>query len=175
MAKKKKKIKFILILLLLLIAAGGIYYNHDKKMKEQQQEQNTGLQAAENQELLYGKIESIKGNEVTYQVLEVSGSGETPPMTGERPTMPENGEVSRFGERPSVTDNGKAQGEMPQRGLSYKETNEMVTMLIPVGTEVTTKLGATTTFSRLSAGDVIAILMEEDEGEQQIVAIQIIE
>lgn len=42
---------------------------------------------------------------------------------------------------------------------------EQQTWLIPVGTEVVTKLGTTTTFARLSSGDTVQMLMQEDETE----------
>ena len=42
---------------------------------------------------------------------------------------------------------------------------EQQTWLIPVGTEVVTKLGTTTTFARLSSGDTIQMLMQKDETE----------
>ena len=45
---------------------------------------------------------------------------------------------------------------------SYVETGEMREWQIPVGTDVITTLGVDTTFSRLSAGDVIAVLTEAD-------------
>jgi len=54
-------------------------------------------------------------------------------------------------------------------------TGETKEMLIPVGTVVTTSLGAKTTFSRLAAGDQLKIKVETDaEGKQVILAIWII-
>ena len=44
---------------------------------------------------------------------------------------------------------------------------------IPVGTEVVTKLGSVTTFSRLAQGDTICCLMQEDAGEAVILKIWI--
>ena len=40
---------------------------------------------------------------------------------------------------------------------------EAQTWMIPVGTEVVTKLGTTTTFARLSSGDTIQMLMQTEE------------
>lgn len=39
---------------------------------------------------------------------------------------------------------------------------EVKTWLIPVGTQVVTKLGTTTTFARLRSGDTIQMLIEKD-------------
>lgn len=44
---------------------------------------------------------------------------------------------------------------------AYTETGEVRSFEIPVGTQVITKLGVETTFSRLSAGNIIALLLEE--------------
>lgn len=44
---------------------------------------------------------------------------------------------------------------------AYTETGEAKSFEIPAGTQVITKLGVETTFSRLSAGNIIALLLEE--------------
>lgn len=46
-----------------------------------------------------------------------------------------------------------------------KKQGEVRTWLIPVGTEIVTKLGTTTTFARLSSGDMIQMLMQTDSVE----------
>lgn len=57
----------------------------------------------------------------------------------------------------------------------YTETGKTGQMQIPVGTEVETKLGAVTTFSRLSNGNVIRMLLQEDgSGNKALVKIWII-
>ncbi len=57
----------------------------------------------------------------------------------------------------------------------YTETGETGQMQIPVGTEVETKLGAVTTFSRLSNGNVIRMLLQEDgNGNKALIKIWII-
>ena len=58
--------------------------------------------------------------------------------------------------------------------VTYQLTQESVTTQIPVGTEVTTRLGTVTTFSRLAAGDRIALVVEEEAGTQIIMAVYII-
>lgn len=50
---------------------------------------------------------------------------------------------------------------------------ETETYLIPVGTQVVTKLGSVTTFSRLTSGDRIACLTQETDGETVILKIWI--
>lgn len=44
---------------------------------------------------------------------------------------------------------------------------ETQTWMIPVGTDIVTKLGTTTTFARLSSGDTIQMLMQEDEADDR--------
>ena len=110
--------------------------------------------------------------------------------------MPDGGTAE--GEMPGgmseggISDSGRAEGGMPdgmpqqngsgfaaggagdQTGRStYTETGETKSWQIPVGTDVITSLGGTTTFSRLSAGDVIAVLTEA--GTDNILKIWIVE
>ncbi|MBR5760611.1 MAG: hypothetical protein IK018_10020 [Lachnospiraceae bacterium] len=59
-------------------------------------------------------------------------------------------------------------------GQSYELAEETEITYIPVGTVVTTKLGTETTFSRLQAGDYIAIVTESDGAENVIVAVYIV-
>ena len=110
--------------------------------------------------------------------------------------MPDGGTAE--GEMPGgmseggISDSGTAEGGMPdgmpqqngsgfvaggagdQTGRStYTETGETKSWQIPVGTDVITSLGVTTTFSKLSARDVIAVLTEA--GTDNILKIWIVE
>ena len=108
--------------------------------------------------------------------------------------MPDGGTAE--GEMPGgmseggMPDSGTAEGGTPDGGLpqqdasgfaaggqsgrsAYTETGETKSWQIPVGTDVITSLGVTTTFSRLSAGNVIAVLTEE--GTDNILKIWIVE
>lgn len=55
---------------------------------------------------------------------------------------------------------------------SYTLTGETKSLEVPVGTEVITKLGVVTTFSRLSSGNMIAVLLEK--GTDNILKIWIV-
>ena len=59
-------------------------------------------------------------------------------------------------------------------GTTYRVGTEKVTTYIPVGTDVTTKLGTVTTFSRLAAEDYVALVLEKDGDETVIMAVYII-
>ena len=110
--------------------------------------------------------------------------------------MPDGGTAE--GEMPGgmseggISDSERAEGGMPdgmpqqngsgfaaggagdQTGRStYTETGETKSWQIPVGTDVITSLGVTTTFSRLSVGDVMAVLTEA--GTDNILKIWIVE
>ena len=51
----------------------------------------------------------------------------------------------------------------------YTSTNKSATMTIPVGTAVITSLGNKTTFSRLSNGDVIKMIVETDQDGNKVI------
>ncbi len=60
--------------------------------------------------------------------------------------------------------------------MTYIETDATGQMQIPVGTEVETKLGTITTFSRLSNGDIIKMLLQRDNtGNKTLMKIWIVE
>ena len=126
--------------------------------------------------------------------------GERPSFgEGERPSF-EGGEIPNFdrGEMPDMSQmpsrDGQSRAEMPSRGQqdggsasrrnetnqftyddkTYRIGNESITTFIPVGTDVTTKLGTVTTFSRLAAEDYVALIIEKDGDKEVIAAVYII-
>lgn len=128
----------------------------------------------------------------TTQNEEMSSAGEMPdmrnmPMAGEMPdieNMPTAGKMpakdkgegtNRSGIQKSSTGDNTAniQGATI---MTYAETDVTGQMQIPVGTEVETKLGTITTFSRLSSGDIIKMLLQKDDtGKKALMKIWIIE
>jgi ERCC4-type nuclease len=58
--------------------------------------------------------------------------------------------------------------------VDNKETDSQQTWLIPVGTDVVTKLGTTTSFSRLASGDYIRMLVQNSTDSQDILKIWIV-
>lgn len=65
--------------------------------------------------------------------------------------------------------------DMVGNEMTLSMTDQTREYQIPVGTDVKTKLGAVTTFSRLAAGDNIQMLVEKDGADGCILEIQIIE
>lgn len=111
-------------------------------------------------------------------------------------SMPSGGGMSDMGIMPSgggMPSGNKAEGneksgeqKFPNQGgadssqnavmMTYTETDETGQMQIPVGTEVETKLGTITTFSRLSNGDIIKMLLQKDDtGTNALIKIWIME
>lgn len=124
------------------------------------------------------------------------GGGEMPDMSqfggGEMPDMSQfgNGEMPDFGNFDPNSSGFSfpgqregSEGNRPEKaeeetftydGKTYSVTSGSETIIIPVGTEVTTKLGTKTTFSRISAGDYLAIVTEAVDGEITIMSVYII-
>ncbi len=82
-------------------------------------------------------------------------------------------DFSGFGDSSSAV-TSSANDTFTYDGVTYRLTEESATMQIPVGTDVTTRLGSVTTFASLSAGDCVALVVQEVDGEQVIMAVYII-
>lgn len=186
--KNKKKLRIVGSVLLVLVVAVVWYIGWGRNLGDT--EDNTvQIVTTSGQKIIYADLVSVKGNEITYLPARMQENGEDAENRGEDGRMPQMG-----GEMPDMSRMPQMGGEMPNmnRGMRqnqtetsgaetftynnvvYEVTDESVTTLIPVGTDVTTKLGTVTTFSRLAAGDKVALVVEED-GEQMIVAVYIIE
>jgi len=192
---KKRKIMISVLLVFFITAAGvGYYFIHSQKASAAVSNQELVLE--EGQELLYAKITSISGNEMEYTVLEAqtvdleemgngrerNGLNQNPDGQSDNGKMPSGGKRSSDGKMPSEDKNGKALVEKPsadsqnRTATTYTETEKTGQIQIPVGTDVETKLGTITTFSRLSNGDTIRMLMQKtDNGSDELVKIWIVE
>lgn len=228
--KRKKKIAGVVVTVL---AAAGIWYAvWGRKLFLKDQETEAIVTASAGQKIVYARLDSVKGNEITYTVAQAvadtesrsddtgqdstdravhrppdtSGSAGEPGQTAEkgrgneagRPDMSSNGmglsvpetSIERGGGKGGMSSGGgfsmdggivmggnKATASTDQfiyRNVTYKLTEETGALQIPVGTAVTTKLGTVTTFSRLAAGDKVALIMEQDDSGQVIAAVYII-
>lgn len=201
--KKRKVLLFVLLVFFIAAAGIGAYFACSQKIKAAESSQEIVLE--EGQELLYAKITSISGNEMMYALLEEqtvdftepenakgrsgmpSGkkmSADENPLNSENPL---NGEMPSGGERPTgdassnnrnkrIPDNVPPE-DMQNRAMTiYTETGKTGQIQIPVGTDVETKLGTITTFSRLSNGDTIRMLLQKvDNGGEELLKIWIVE
>jgi len=145
--RKKRKKKFLGITgaILIISLAGGTYWYTQIRETESEVESSEDIQVGDGQELVLGQITRINGNEMTFVLVEETE------VTNERGSM--------YQSKDAVT---------------YTALEEERTMTIPVGTQVVTKLGTVTTFSRLASSDVMKILTEKSGDEDVIMKIWIV-
>ncbi len=199
MKKKKSRKNGIVILTVLFIMAGaGVYYLGSTQVHAVDEKQEFVLE--EGQEYIYAKITSVLGNEIAYTVLDAqivdssdldgkSSRGKRQNATKvlaevEIKNMPDMSQVlvedkAERTERP-ITQQRLVKDEADDAQSSmvtiYTETDTTGQIQIPVGTEVETKLGTITTFSRLSNGDIIKMLLQKnDAGNKALMKIWIVE
>ena len=181
---KKRKKKFFIStgVFLLFIIIGTFFWYTQIRETETEVESSDNIQVASNQELVLGQITVINGNEMTFVLVEESENTESTSQQTERGTRQPVSDETASGE--TVSGEMPA-GEMPTGEIPTEETSESSdvtytaldeerTMVIPVGTEVVTKLGTVTTFSRLASGDVMKILTEKSGDEDVILKIWIV-
>lgn len=156
-SRKNKKGWIIILLVLFVVAGVGVCYGVLPQAHAADENREPVLE--EGQEYTYAEITSILGNEMTYVVLDA--------QTVDFDESQERGRgksARSYSENASEGRHGVAvaqDGETPLEG-AFTETDEVGQIQIPVGTEVETKLGTVTTFSRLSNGDMIKMLLQKD-------------
>lgn len=104
-----------------------------------------------------------------------SQSGEAADMNGEssqfedrqNSSSDKNSSQSSSDSSDKKSDSSKSSDKSSKK--IYTLTDETGSTTIPVGTDVITSLGKTTTFSRLSNGDIIKMIMEKDSGGEKVV------
>ena len=196
---KKRKKKFFIStgVFLLFIIIGTFYWYTQIRETETEVESSDNIQVASNQELVLGQITVINGNEMTFVLVEESENTESTSQQTERGTRLPMADETASGETVSgeMPTGEMPAGEMPagempagemptgetpteetseSSDVTYTALDEERTMMIPVGTEVVTKLGTVTTFSRLASGDVMKILTEKSGDEDIILKIWIV-
>lgn len=162
-----------------------------------QEIQYARLTGIKGNEITYTLAEALEtdGNINNDGVAVGENGGEMPDMGGGMPSggMPDFSGDLEAGEIPDMSQmdgntmfegrNGSFGGRGGQGGstntftydgVTYQLTDETITAQIPVGTDVTTKLGTVTTFSRLASGDCVALVTEKAGEERIIVAVYII-
>ena len=111
----------------------------------------------------------------------ISQSGGAPDMNGEssqfedsqNSSSDKNSSQSSSDSSDKKSDSSKSSDKSSKK--IYTLTDETGSTTIPVGTDVITSLGKTTTFSRLSNGDIIKMIMEKDSsGEKVVVGVWIV-
>ena len=141
--------------------------------------ETTLLDASVAEQMEAGAAEMAAGGEAEVMAagggmpegMEMAGGGMPEGMEMPGGGMPEGMEMPGGG-MPEGMEMPDA-AEEPGDGRTAEAGGETKTWQIPVGTDVITTLGVSTTFSRLSAGDVIAVLTEA--GTDNILKIWIVQ
>lgn len=105
--------------------------------------------------------QSKNGNSSSSSSSDTKGSNND---SGGMPAMQNGSSKSKSTSKSKSNTNSKKKGM-----TMYTSTNKSATMTIPVGTDVITSLGNKTTFSRLSNGDVIKMIVETDQDGNKVI------
>lgn len=194
MGKIKKRIFALLLTVVLVVgvAIAGIGYYRQSLQSDNESREEIALE--DGQYLKYARIDSISGNELTYTVMEEQTAGSDQAQNpqkkqsgqrseksqgdqaGQRSENPQGDRTGQRSENPQGDQTGqKPENQQQESAVTYAETTETGQLLIPVGTEVITKLGTSTTFSRLSNGDIIGMVLQKDgSGNEVVMKIKIV-
>lgn len=236
--RKKRRNRILTVIVIILIIAGIVaYQRYQTYLAAQADTASNVLELADGEELTYGEITQVVGNDITVAVVVEDTSAGSQGVNAKAPgedaadsgddsnsniSMAEDAQADGMPAMPDGDVPGNApSGEMPSGGLDgmpsmpggggsgsmpsgmpsggsdgmpsmpggssgasgsaasmmnqtqYVETGETKEYEIPVGTDVTTMLGATTTFAKLKTGNVIGIVTEA--GTDNILRIKIVQ
>lgn len=151
--------------------------------------------SASDGEYIYGKIDSVSGNDVVLLLADYNEDASDTTKSSEKDKDTESSEEKgskksrrpENGEMPEGFDPENFKGEKPE-GFSrskgkessgsskYTLTGEQEELRIPVGTTVTTSLGVKTDFDALSKGDIIkCCVTKNSDGEDVVTEVWIME
>lgn len=196
----------VVILILFMAAGAGIYCwylpqthaadeNNEPVLEEGQEYAYAKITSILGNEMTYVELEA---QAVDFNDLREKGgadenaSGAKRDMAGQREervsdgdmqnipaagAMPANSAAARAGRSGVQKTPAQDKTDYTQAAvMTYSETDVTGQIQIPVGTEVETKLGTVTTFSRLSNGDIIKMLLQKDDtGSNELMKIWIVE
>lgn len=154
----KKKYLLLFLLMAIVAAAVGVcafFYNRQQEAARTEAQAALQVQAEEGQEIRYLRVEEIIGNEVTAVETDENGAASGAEETGTE----ESGTEETGTEESGAEETGAEAG------------GETITFQIPVGTEVITRLGNSSSFSAITSGNSLAVLYEE--GTENILKIWI--
>ena len=177
----------VLLLVICLLVLGC------SKAEEENTNDIDSVKLKSNQEIVTCKITAIYGNEIEYTVAKEQSVSDTKkdkmPSSSGAPDMNNGNNDNSAGGPPDMggdsknSSSGNSDKNKSDKSKSSKNSDKKVYTLtdetgsttIPVGTDVITSLGKTTTFSRLSNGDIIKMIMEKDSsGEKVVVGVWIV-
>lgn len=196
----------VVILILFMAAGAGIYCwylpqthaadeNNEPVLEEGQEYAYAKITSILGNEMTYVELEAqtVDFNDLREKDgANENASGAKRDMAGQREervsdgdmqnipaagAMPANSAAARAGRSGVQKTSAQDKTDYTQAAvMTYSETDVTGQMQIPVGTEVETKLGTITTFSRLSNGDIIKMLLQKDDtGSNELMKIWIVE
>jgi hypothetical protein len=196
----------VVILILFMAAGAGIYCwylpqthaadeNNEPVLEEGQEYAYAKITSILGNEMTYVELEAqtVDFNDLREKDgANENASGAKRDMAGQREervsdgdmqnipaagAMPANSAAARAGRSGVQKTSAQDKTDYTQAAvMTYSETDVTGQIQIPVGTEVETKLGTVTTFSRLSNGDIIKMLLQKDDtGSNELMKIWIVE
>ena len=196
----------VVILILFMAAGAGIYCwylpqthaadeNNEPVLEEGQEYAYAKITSILGNEMTYVELEAqtVDFNDLREKDgANENASGAKRDMAGQREervsdgdmqnipaagAMPANSAAARAGRSGVQKTSAHDKTDYTQAAvMTYSETDVTGQIQIPVGTEVETKLGTVTTFSRLSNGDIIKMLLQKDDtGSNELMKIWIVE
>ncbi|MDD2971500.1 MAG: hypothetical protein PHE02_05145 [Lachnospiraceae bacterium] len=118
--------------------------------------------------------ENMQGGEMPDMSSDDTSDRSTGNMTsGDMPDM-SSGAMPDMGGEEGTTDAAMPAPSMLVTKTYHSLGKEPCETMIPVGTDVVTKLGTTTSFARLATGDVVQMLMERDGDDKVIIKMWIV-
>lgn len=196
----------VVILILFMAAGAGIYCwylpqthaadeNNEPVLEEGQEYAYAKITSILGNEMTYVELEAqtVDFNDLREKDgANENASGAKRDMAGQREervsdgdmqnipaagAMPANSAAARAGRSGVQKNSAQDKTDYTQAAvMTYSETDVTGQIQIPVGTEVETKLGTVTTFSRLSNGDIIKMLLQKDDtGSNELMKIWIVE
>ena len=196
----------VVILILFMAAGAGIYCwylpqthaadeNNEPVLEEGQEYAYAKITSILGNEMTYVELEAqaVDFNDLREKDgANENASGAKRDMAGQREervsdgdmqnipaagAMPANSAAARAGRSGVQKTSAQDKTDYTQAAvMTYSETDVTGQIQIPVGTEVETKLGTVTTFSRLSNGDIIKMLLQKDDtGSSELMKIWIVE
>ena len=196
----------VVILILFMVAGAGVYCwylpqahaadeNNEPALEEGQEYAYAKITSILGNEMTYVELEAqaVDFNDLREKDgANENASGAKRDMAGQREervsdgdmqnipaagAMPANSAAARAGRSGVQKTSAQDKTDYTQAAvMTYSETDVTGQIQIPVGTEVETKLGTVTTFSRLSNGDIIKMLLQKDDtGSNELMKIWIVE
>lgn len=117
-----------------------------------------------------GGMSAMQNGSSSQGQMPSGGQGDAPGNPPDANGMQDQQNSNSDSSKSKSTSKSKSNTNSKKKSMTmYTSTNKSATMTIPVGTDVITSLGNKTTFSRLSNGDVIKMIVETDQDGNKVI------